>query len=67
MEKLRVQVEQSRRKMISELEEFSVESRELRRLKDDKVQEQQMVSKLIKNEVIDMADRMDNLEAMISE
>mmetsp|Transcript_14348 Transcript_14348/g.22316 ORF Transcript_14348/g.22316 Transcript_14348/m.22316 type:complete len:121 (+) Transcript_14348:443-805(+) len=52
--------------MMLSLEMFKNESGAMRKLKEERNKEQQMINRLIKNEVIDMADRMERLEQMIS-
>ena len=47
------------------LEDFKTESLELRKLKEERSMEQVMINRLIKNEVIDMADRMEIMQRMM--
>ena len=48
------------------LDMFKLESGELRKLKEEKTKEQLMINRLIKNEVIDMADRLERLEEVMA-
>ena len=51
--------------MLRLLEDFKLESQELRKMKDERNDEQTMMNRLIKNEVIDMADRMEIMQRMM--
>ena len=51
--------------MLIALEEFIGEQNELRKLKDERNQEQFLTNRLIKNEVIDMAERMDDMQVSL--
>ena len=51
----------AKKKMLDMLAEFKNESGELRRLKEQKNEEQLMLNRLVKNEVIDMADRVEEI------
>jgi len=51
--------------MIKQLEDFKSESQELRKMKDERTQEAFKNQRLIKNEVIDMADRMEIMQRMM--
>lgn len=51
--------------MLKALEEFKTESYELAKLKEERSNLQAVSNKLIKNEVIDMADRMEIMQKMI--
>lgn len=53
--------------MLVQLENFKNESLELRKLKDEKNMEQLLTNRLIKNEVIDMADRMEHMHRMMQQ
>jgi hypothetical protein len=50
-----------KKRMLDMLSLFRAESSELRRLKEERNSEQIMLNKLIKNEIIDMADRMETM------
>lgn len=45
---------------------FRQESGELRKLKEERNSEQMILNKLIKNEVIDMADRIETMQENIN-
>ena len=51
--------------MMDMLAQFKHESNELRKLKDEKNEEQLMLNRLVKNEVIDMADRVEEIQRML--
>lgn len=51
-----------KKNMLDMLSMFRNESGELRKLKEERNSEQFILNKLIKNEVIDMADRMEIME-----
>jgi hypothetical protein len=48
--------------MLEVLDTFKSEGGELRKLKEERTKEQQIINKLIKNEVIDIADRVARME-----
>lgn len=52
--------------MLDMLAMFREESGELRRLKEERNSEQFVINKLIKNEIIDMADRMETMQETIN-
>lgn len=54
-----------RRIMIEALDEFNLESQELRKIRQLRSQEQLLTNRLIKNEVIDMAERIEKIEKLI--
>ena len=51
--------------MLVNLEEFKTEHHELKDLRIEKNKETKIFNKLIKSEIIDMADRMEELEKML--
>lgn len=60
-------VEQDKRKnMIENVEEFAVVQNDLRRLKEEVNMEAGTISRLLKNEVIDMAERLQRVETSMS-
>ena len=56
----------SKQNMLKSLEKFKNESGELRKIKQDRNQEQLMTNRLIKNEVIDIADRLEIMHTLMS-
>jgi hypothetical protein len=54
-----------RRIMIEALDEFNLESQELRKIRQLRSQEQLLTNRLIKNEVIDMAERIEKIEKLM--
>ena len=55
-----------KKRMLDMLSLFREESGELRRLKEERNSEQFAMNKLIKNEIIDMADRMETMQETIN-
>lgn len=61
LEKERKMLAITKQTMMKMLEKFKIESGELRKIKQDRNQEQLMTNRLIKNEVIDIADRLEKM------
>ena len=55
----RMELAMYRQDMVKQLDKFKIESSELRKVKQERNQESLMTNRLIKNEVIDISDRME--------
>ena len=65
MREARILEQDKRKAMMEMMDQFKMEKQDLRRQKEEMTLEQSTVNRLLKNEIIDMSERMERMEQIL--